>query len=101
MSGSSFVRRKASRETINQTRPINYDKEKMTSATSSVPDQHGRFGPFGGRYVPETLMFALRQLTEYYEQGAPAAIRNFRSSSDYYLKQYVGRPCPALFRGNG
>jgi tryptophan synthase beta chain len=67
----------------------------MTSATTSVPDQHGRFGPFGGRYVPETLMFALRQLTEYYEQacGDP----EFQKLFDYYLKKYVGRPCPLYF----
>ncbi len=67
----------------------------MNSATTSVPDLQGRFGPYGGRYVPETLMFALRQLTEYYEQacGDP----EFQKQFDYYLKQYVGRPCPLYF----
>ena len=38
----------------------------MSIATAAVPDVHGRFGPYGGRYVPETLMHALRQLTEHY-----------------------------------
>ena len=38
----------------------------MTTA-ATVPDQHGRFGPYGGRYVPETLMHALRQLSEHYD----------------------------------
>ena len=36
---------------------------------SDVPDAHGRFGPFGGRYVPETLTRALEQLTAQYEQA--------------------------------
>src|SRR5262245_39456216 len=65
------------------------------SATAAVPDQHGRFGPFGGRYVPETLMQALRQLTEQYE-----AARNdpkFVKQIDYYLTNYVGRPSPLFF----
>jgi tryptophan synthase beta chain len=67
----------------------------MTSASPVVPDQQGRFGPYGGRYVPETLMFALRQLSEHYEraQGDP----EFQKQLDYYLKQYVGRPCPLYF----
>ena len=41
----------------------------MSAASGSVPDTHGRFGPYGGRYVPETLMHALRQLSEQYEQA--------------------------------
>jgi tryptophan synthase beta chain len=67
----------------------------MPTATRSVPDVHGRFGPYGGRYVPETLMFALRQLTEQYEhaQSDPEFQRQF----DYYLRQYVGRPSPLYF----
>ena len=36
---------------------------------SSVPDAQGRFGPFGRRYVPETLMYALDQLSEEYESA--------------------------------
>jgi tryptophan synthase beta chain len=67
----------------------------MSSASASVPDQHGRFGPYGGRYVPETLMFALRQLGEHYDhaRGDP----EFQTQFDYYMKQYVGRPCPLYF----
>jgi tryptophan synthase beta chain len=64
-------------------------------ATAAVPDAKGRFGPYGGRYVPETLMYALRQLTEQYEQARtdPA----FRQQFDYYLRHYVGRPSPLYF----
>jgi tryptophan synthase beta chain len=67
----------------------------MSAATSSVPDTHGRFGPYGGRYVPETLMHALRQLTEQYE--AACADPEFDRQLAYYLKQYVGRPTPLYF----
>src|SRR5580700_2088211 len=67
----------------------------MSAATQAVPDVHGRFGPYGGRYVPETLMFALRQLTEEYERARtdPEFDRQLR----YYFKDYVGRPSPLYF----
>ena len=67
----------------------------MSAASGSVPDVHGRFGPYGGRYVPETLMHALRQLGEQYEQARDDA--HFRQQFDYYLRQYVGRPSPLYF----
>ncbi len=62
----------------------------MPNAIQSLPDQQGRFGAYGGRYVPETLMHALRQLTEHYD-----AARNdpeFDKQLRYYLRHYVGRP---------
>lgn len=55
-----------------------------------VPDSHGRFGPYGGRYVPETLMPALLELEQ--EYAAARKDRAFRQELSYYLKQYVGRP---------
>ncbi|HUU09157.1 MAG TPA: tryptophan synthase subunit beta [Phycisphaerae bacterium] len=57
-----------------------------------VPDASGRFGPYGGRYVPETLMAALEQLTEAYlaARDDPA----FQKELDYLLRQYAGRPTP-------
>lgn len=64
-------------------------------ATASVPDQHGRFGPFGGQYVPETLMYALRQLTEHYDSARQDP--EFLKHLDYYLTNYVGRPSPLFF----
>ncbi|HEV3164748.1 MAG TPA: tryptophan synthase subunit beta [Isosphaeraceae bacterium] len=57
-----------------------------------MPDDLGRFGAFGGRFVPETLMDALNRLTEEY-----ARARNdpeFQAQLDGYLKHYVGRPSP-------
>ena len=61
-------------------------------ATAQVPDAAGRFGRFGGRYVPETLTRALDQLTAEYE----AAIRDpsFQAELDQLLRDFVGRPSP-------
>ena len=67
----------------------------MSTTLTTVPDSHGRFGPFGGRYVPETLMFALRQLTEEYERAKSDP--QFQKQFHYYLQQYVGRPSPLYF----
>ena len=67
----------------------------MSAASPSLPDVHGRFGPYGGRYVPETLMHALRQLTEQYE--AACTDPEFAKQLAYYLTQYVGRPSPLYF----
>jgi tryptophan synthase beta chain len=52
----------------------------------------GRFGPYGGRYVPETLVPALDELTEAYEESQrdPA----FQAELDHLLATYVGRPTP-------
>lgn len=61
----------------------------------SVPDEHGRFGPFGGKYVPETLMNALIELEEAYlkYKDDPEFIAEVR----YLLKQYSGRPTPLYY----
>jgi tryptophan synthase beta chain len=66
----------------------------MVSLTA-VPDARGRFGPYGGRYVPETLMFALEQLTEAYMAARDDA--SFQSELARRLKEYVGRPSPLYF----
>ncbi|HJT79157.1 MAG TPA: tryptophan synthase subunit beta [Gemmataceae bacterium] len=67
----------------------------MPVASPAVPDSQGRFGPYGGRYVPETLMYALRQLTEHYDQARDDP--EFHRQLDYYLQHYVGRPSPLYF----
>jgi tryptophan synthase beta chain len=67
----------------------------MSAVSPSVPDAHGRFGSYGGRYVPETLMHALRQLSEQYE--AACTDTKFEEHLSYYLRQYVGRPSPLYF----
>jgi tryptophan synthase beta chain len=62
------------------------------AAAVNVP---GRFGPYGGRYVPETLMAALQELEQAYEEARRD--RRFRERLDYLLKQYAGRPTPLFF----
>lgn len=61
----------------------------------SGPDERGRFGIFGGRFVAETLMPLILELDEAYE--AAKADPEFRRELDYYLKDYVGRPSPLWF----
>ncbi len=55
----------------------------------------GRFGVYGGRYVPETLMPALEELEREYEKAKHD--RRFQQRLDYLLKQYAGRPTPLFF----
>jgi len=64
-------------------------------ATARVPDAAGRFGLFGGRYVPETLTRALEELANAYEQAA--ADPAFQGELDDLLFHYVGRPSPLYF----
>jgi tryptophan synthase beta chain len=59
---------------------------------SSGPDERGRFGEFGGRYVPETLMSPLLELEEAYE--ASRRDDSFRVEMERILRDYVGRPTP-------
>ena len=61
----------------------------------NLPDERGRFGAFGGRYVPETLIPALEELSRVY--GKARRDPRFRTELDYYLRQYVGRPTPLYF----
>jgi tryptophan synthase beta chain len=61
-------------------------------ATESMPDAQGHFGPYGGRYVPETLMHPLQELeAEYFRaQKDP----EFQRELQYYLREFCGRPTP-------
>ncbi len=59
------------------------------------PDPRGHFGQFGGRYVAETLMPALLELEESYNECQ--ADPSFRAEYEAYLKNYVGRPSPLYF----
>ena len=65
----------------------------MTS--SSYPDKRGRFGEFGGRYVPEVLVAPLAELEQAFREAwADAA---FRGRLDSLLREYAGRPTPLYF----
>ncbi len=59
-------------------------------ASPEIPDAQGRFGPFGGRYVPETLWFPLQQLEEEYFRAQQDP--EFQKELSYYLREFVGRP---------
>ena len=63
----------------------------MASITQ-VPDTHGRFGRFGGRYVPETLLAALEQLDAAYAKARDDA--SFRAEVETLLRDFVGRETP-------
>ncbi|MCH2113782.1 MAG: tryptophan synthase subunit beta [Pirellulales bacterium] len=65
------------------------------SCSADVPDETGRYGKFGGRYVPETLVYALDQLAAEYEAACGDA--TFRGELDGLLQNYVGRPSPLFF----
>jgi tryptophan synthase beta chain len=67
---------------------------KKRSAPAVSPPA-GRFGSYGGRYVPETLMAALEELDREYEKARRD--RKFHQRLDYLLKQYAGRPTPLFF----
>ena len=72
-------------ETNHKTEPVN----------GQVPDLAGRFGDFGGRFVPETLTPALEQLTAQYE--AAKQDPDFQARFHELLRTYVGRPSPLYF----
>ena len=61
----------------------------------SQPDKQGHFGPYGGMFVPETLMPALQELAAEYARARRDA--KFRRELDYYLREYAGRPTRLYF----
>jgi len=71
---------------FNKKSPTNFDQ---------MPDNDGHFGPYGGRFVSETLVYALDQLTLLYAKLKDDP--EFQSQIDYDLAHYVGRPSPLYF----
>jgi tryptophan synthase beta chain len=67
----------------------------MMSMDTGFPDSHGRFGAYGGQFVPETLMVALQDLVKEYETAK--ADPEFQEALAKLLKDYVGRPTPLYF----
>ena len=61
----------------------------------NVPDKRGRFGAFGGRFVPETLTRALEQLEQEYDKAIQDVA--FQEELDELLRDFVGRPSPLYF----
>ena len=69
----------------------------MTIA-NSVPTKDGRFGQFGGQFVPETLMTALLELEAAYDEALNDS--TFTEELSYYLRDYVGRETPLYYAAN-
>ena len=67
----------------------------MKRTKDQVPDERGYFGPYGGRFVPETLMPVLNQLEQAYLEAKIDC--KFQDELDYFLRQYAGRPTPLYF----
>ncbi|MDB4042641.1 tryptophan synthase subunit beta [Gammaproteobacteria bacterium] len=62
---------------------------------SNLPNPEGFFGEYGGKFVPETLMYALKELDETY--ASLKEDQNFLNEIDVDLNQFVGRPSPLYF----
>jgi len=63
-----------------------------------LPDKQGHFGVFGGKFVPETLMPALKELEKEYRLAQRD--KRFRKDLSYLLSEYAGRPSPLYFAKN-
>ncbi|MCM8783476.1 MAG: tryptophan synthase subunit beta [Candidatus Omnitrophica bacterium] len=63
-----------------------------------LPDKKGYFGDFGGRFIPETLVFALEELEHAYSKAKVE--KEFQRELSYYLREYAGRPTPLYFAKN-
>jgi tryptophan synthase beta chain len=67
----------------------------MSTAAQAGPDARGRFGPYGGRYVPETLMAPLEELESAY--AGARGDKTFQAELDSLLHNFAGRPTPLQF----
>lgn len=70
----------------------------VNSIANSVPTKEGRYGKFGGQFVPETLMTALQELELAYDEAM--SDQEFTDELAYYLQQYVGRETPLYYAEN-
>ena len=61
-------------------------------AAKNLPDAQGHFGPYGGRFVPETLVHPLQELENEYRRAQKDPV--FKREFEYYLKEFCGRPTP-------
>ncbi|HAA77394.1 TPA: tryptophan synthase subunit beta [Candidatus Latescibacteria bacterium] len=66
-----------------------------TLVSPDLPDVRGRYGTYGGRYVPETLMALLDDLEEAYREAKEDP--EFQAELDRYLKEFIGRPTSLYF----
>ncbi len=76
-------------------RSMNLATPTKSALPAHVPDALGHFGPYGGVYVPETLIFALEQLEREYARAM--ADPRFHAEFGEYLREFVGRPSRLYF----
>lgn len=74
---------------------VNIKSEAKGNSWASYPDENGRFGQFGGRFVAETLMPNILSLEKAYK--ATKADKSFQTELDGFLRDFVGRPSPLYF----
>ncbi len=67
----------------------------MARKFTTLPNSQGRFGPYGGRYVPETVVYALTDLEEQYHKIKKSS--TFKKELQSYWSDYVGRPTPLYY----
>jgi len=77
------------------TTPLSQSSPANADAAIQQPDALGRFGKFGGKYVPETLMPALSELEQAFSQYSHDP--DFQTELQQLLRDYVGRPSPLYF----
>lgn len=77
---------------------INQIEERVYSNMSTYPDKNGRYGEFGGRFVPETLMSPLAEIEQAHNEAMkdPAFLEEYH----FLLKEYSGRPTTVTFAKN-
>lgn len=71
------------------------DSVQNSAPPQALPNDKGHFGPYGGRYVPETLMHPLQELEEEYRKAQEDA--DFQNELQYYLREFCGRPTPLYY----
>src|SRR5215471_4823174 len=74
---------------------MGHPRGSSNAAGIARPSQPGRFGVYGGRYVPETLMAALEELEREYEKAKKDP--KFQKYLDTLLRTFAGRPTPLFF----
>lgn len=74
---------------------IQQNQQQITYEHGTYPDQHGRFGTFGGKFVPESLMVPLAELERAYDEARQDQV--FQRELDDLLGSYVGRPTPLYY----
>jgi len=81
--------------TLDKPSPVSGEVTEAAVDAQLDASARGHFGDFGGQFVPETLMVALRELEAIYEEAK--ADHEFRDELDYLLRDFAGRPTPLYF----